>query len=103
MSLGCDFQGRGGTRPLDVRHEAIPLARNRLDEGRRADRIAESLANLADRRMDARLDIDEHVLAPQPLDNIGAGDEVPRRSTSRIKTSIGCRSRRTGRPCRRNW
>ena len=36
----------------------------------------EGLPDLPHRRVDARLDVDEHVLAPQPLDDVGTGDEI---------------------------
>jgi hypothetical protein len=36
----------------------------------------QGLANLADDRIDARLHIDEDVLAPQLIDDVTAGDEL---------------------------
>ena len=38
--------------------------------------IAKGLPDFADRRVDAGFDINEHVLAPQPVDDVAAGDEL---------------------------
>ena len=61
---------------LDGRDESIPLARNGLDERGSIRRIAQSLPDLADRGVDAGLDVDEHVLAPQSIDDVATGDEL---------------------------
>ena len=67
--------GRGG-HDLDGRDEPIPFAGNRLHERRGIRRIAKSLPDLADRGVDAGLDVHEHVLAPEPIDDVAAGDEL---------------------------
>ena len=52
------------------------LSRNGLDEGRFVRRVAKSPANLSNRGVDAGLDVDEDVLAPQPIDDVFAGHQL---------------------------
>ena len=59
-----------------VAMKRIPPGRgHRLDKRRSLRRITQRLSNLPHRRVDACLDVDEHVLAPQPVDDLGARDE----------------------------
>ena len=74
-SLGAGGVWRTGDH-LDGCDESIPLARNGLHERGSIRRIAKSLPDFADRGVDAGLDVNEDVFAPQPLDDVAAGDEL---------------------------
>jgi hypothetical protein len=66
----------GRTDHLDRRDEAIALTGNRLDERGGVRRIAQRLADLADGGINARLDVDEDIFAPQAIDDVGAEYEL---------------------------
>jgi hypothetical protein len=59
-----------------VSDEPISLSRNGLDENRLLWRIAQSPANLANRRVHASVDVDEHLLAPQAVDDLFARHQL---------------------------
>ena len=62
---------------LDLADEAVSPARDSLDKHRIVARIAQRLSNLANRGVDARVDVDKDVFSPEPVDDLGAGDELP--------------------------
>jgi hypothetical protein len=61
---------------LDGRNEAIPPAGHRFDKHRGFRRIAQRPPNLPDDGIDACLHVNEHVLAPQLLDDVVSADEL---------------------------
>jgi hypothetical protein len=75
MDRACGRLSRVAHR-LDRGYEAVASRRNGLDEHRTLRHVAQRQPDLADRAMDARLDIHEHVFAPQPIDNLVAGYEL---------------------------
>ena len=84
----CVRQPRGSRRPIhrrnrhrhdvDGRDEPVAAAGDGFDVRRLIGGIAQRLPDLADRRVDAGLDVDEDVRAPQPLGDLGARDELSR-------------------------
>src|ERR1700689_4614401 len=71
---------RRGTCPVIFggrRHKTIAASDNRLQIVRLARVVAEGAANFADRRVDALVDVDENILAPERAGNLLAGYELP--------------------------
>src|SRR4030095_4634813 len=60
---------------LDRRHEPVAATWDRLDKRWVIGGIAQRLTNFADGCVDAGLDVDEHILSPQPPDDLGARHE----------------------------
>ena len=89
----------GGTRPprfcasLELlahrRDEAIPLARNGLDERRIVGAFAEGVAQPVDRSMEPVFEVDEGVRGPEMLAEQLAGDELAGRSSRKMSRSKG--------------
>ena len=62
---------------LDGGNEAVAFACNRLDEFRRFGRVAQKLSDFANRTVNASFHVDKNVLAPKPVGDVCAGDELP--------------------------
>jgi hypothetical protein len=73
---GRQFHRRGWRYYLHIRDKTVSAAGNRLYERGGVGRIAQGLTDLADRRVDAGFDIDEHVLSPEPVDDLAPEDQL---------------------------
>jgi hypothetical protein len=61
---------------IDRSDETVTLARNCFNECRRLTRIPQSLAQLMDRCIDSHFDVNEDTRIPQPLCDVGPGNEL---------------------------
>jgi len=61
---------------IDRSDETVTLARNGFNECWRLTRIPQSLPQLTDRRIDSHFDVNEDTGIPQPLCDVGPGDEL---------------------------
>lgn len=84
--IGCDRArwlriGKAGSRARRASDlygcdETIALARNRLHERGGVRRIAQRLADLANRSVHSSFNVDEDVLTPQPIDDLTPQHEL---------------------------
>jgi hypothetical protein len=71
-----DFEVVAAGLQADFAHEAIAFADDRLQKLRLYRIIVKRHANFADRGIDALLDVDENIFAPQNVGNLFACDQL---------------------------
>ena len=76
-------------RPVHRRDEPVPAARQRLDIARDVGRIVERLAQAAHRRVQAGLEVDERIGAPEAIAQCLARDELARTLEQRLQNRDG--------------